>query len=61
MSLPRIAVAAPQLDGREAEYVLECVQSTWISSSGRFLNAFEEGFAKLCGVKHAVATNNGTG
>ena len=60
MSLHRIAVAAPQLDGREAEYVLECVQSTWISSSGRFLNAFEEGFAKLCGVKHAVATNNGT-
>lgn len=58
--MDRIAVAAPSLDGREAEYVLECVQSSWISSSGRFLDGFEAEMAKLCGVKHAIATNNGT-
>lgn len=60
MSRPPIPVAAPALIGREAEYVLECVQSSWISSTGRFLSEFEAGFAALCGVRHAVATNNGT-
>lgn len=60
MSLPRIPVAAPMLNGREAEYALEAVQSSWISSSGRFLDAFEASFAEYCGVRHAVATNNGT-
>ncbi len=56
----RIPVAAPSLIGREAEYVQECLETTWISSSGRFIDAFEQAFAKLCGVKHAVACNNGT-
>lgn len=56
----RIPVAAPLLDGREREYVLECLDSTWISSAGRFIGEFESRFAAFCGVKHAVATNNGT-
>lgn len=59
-TMPRIPVAAPVLDGRETEYVMECMQTTWISSAGRFIGAFEEAFAKLCGVKHAIAANNGT-
>jgi perosamine synthetase len=57
---PRISVAAPVLDGRETEYVMECMQTSWISSVGRFVTAFEQGFANFCHVKHAVATNNGT-
>jgi perosamine synthetase len=48
------------LDGREREYVLECLDTTWISSAGRFIPAFEAAFADYCGVKHAIATNNGT-
>lgn len=59
-ALPRIPVAAPVLDGRETEYVLECLQTSWISSVGRFVTAFEEGFAQFCGTRHAIATNNGT-
>lgn len=59
-TMPRIPVAAPVLDGRETEYVMECMQTTWISSAGRFIGAFEEAFAKFIGVKHAIATNNGT-
>src|SRR6516164_6355791 len=57
---PRIPVAAPVLDGRETEYVLECLATSWISSVGRFVAEFEREFAKFCGVKHAIATNNGT-
>ena len=49
-TMPRIPVAAPVLDGRETEYVMECMQTSWISSNGRFIGAFEEAFAKFLGV-----------
>jgi perosamine synthetase len=42
------------------EYVRECIETTWISSSGRFITEFEKEFASFCGVKHAIACNNGT-
>jgi perosamine synthetase len=57
---PRIPVAAPALVGREREYVLDCIDSTWISSSGRYLDRFEAAFAEFCGVRHAVSCCNGT-
>ena len=41
-------------------YVMECLETTWISSIGRFIPAFEESFARFCGVRHAIAVNNGT-
>jgi perosamine synthetase len=55
-----IPVAAPDLSGNEARYVQECLDSTWISSAGRFIAGFEAGFADFCGVGHAIATNSGT-
>ncbi|AYO82000.1 DegT/DnrJ/EryC1/StrS family aminotransferase [Methylobacterium brachiatum] len=57
---PFLPVAAPSLAGNERAYVLECLDSTWISSSGRYIEAFEAAFARFCGVSHAVAVNNGT-
>ena len=53
-------VAEPCLMGNEKKYVLDCMESGWISSHGKYIHAFEEAFAKFCGVKHAVTTNNGT-
>lgn len=41
-------------------YVQECIETTWISSQGKFIQAFEQMFADFCGVKHAIACNNGT-
>ena len=58
--MKRIAVAEPKLSGKEREYVLDCLDTTWISSNGKYIHAFEDSFAKFCGVKHAIATNNGT-
>ena len=55
-----IFVAQPTLSGKEKEYVLDCLDSTWISSVGKYIELFEESFARFVGVKHAVATNNGT-
>jgi perosamine synthetase len=57
---PRIAVAAPTLNGNEKRYVLECLETTWISSIGRFITEFERAFARFCRVEHAVAVSNGT-
>jgi len=55
-----IPVAAPDLNGNEKAYVLDCLDSTWISSSGKYLDRFEAAFAEFCGVRHAIACSNGT-
>jgi perosamine synthetase len=55
-----IPVAHPVIGAAEKKYVLECLETGWISSIGRFIPLFEESFARFCGVKHAVACNNGT-
>jgi perosamine synthetase len=61
MEPPRkIPVAEPALIGREAEYVADCLATTWISSSGRYVKEFEETFAEFCGVEHALTCANGT-
>jgi perosamine synthetase len=56
----RIYVAQPTLGGNERAYVLDCIDSNWISSLGKYIGAFEERFADFCGVDHAIAVNNGT-
>ena len=55
-----IPVCEPLLGGNELKYVTEAVGTGWISSSGKYVNQFEEAFAKYCGVKYAVAVCNGT-
>ena len=60
MDRPFIPVSAPMLAGNEKAYVMECLDSTWISSSGRFLEDFQKEFARFCGVEHAIAVSNGT-
>jgi len=55
-----IPVCQPFLDGNELKYVDDAVHTGWISSSGKYVHAFESAFAEYCGVKHAVAVCNGT-
>lgn len=59
-SRPMIPIAQPTLDGSEAAYVAECMASTWISSSGPFIDRFEQLFAEFCETSHGVSTSNGT-
>jgi perosamine synthetase len=40
-----IPVNEPVLDGNEKKYLLECIETGWISSEGAFVNQFEEQFA----------------
>lgn len=53
-------VYQPSLTGNEKKYVNECIDTTWISSKGKFVNEFETAFAKYIGVNHATAVCNGT-
>lgn len=53
-------VYQPSLAGNEKKYVQECLDSTWISSKGRFIGEFEKAFAAFIGVPHAAAVCNGT-
>ena len=55
-----IPVASPSLDGNERAYVLDCLESGWISSQGSYLRKFEAAFAEFLGVEHALAVSNGT-
>jgi len=55
-----LPVAEPALVGNERDYVLDCIDSTWISSSGKYVDEFERSFAEFCGVDHALTCANGT-
>lgn len=55
-----ISLANPQLNGNEYRYLMDAFLSTWISSSGKYVDGFEESFSRYCGTKFGVATANGT-
>ena len=55
-----IPVNVPLLGGNEKKYVLEALDTGWISSEGPFIKKFEEGMAKICNRKHGVAVANGS-
>ena len=55
-----IPVCEPFLGGNEKKYILEAIDSGWISSSGKYIEMFENAFADYCGVKYGIAVCNGT-
>jgi len=56
----KIPIASPDLSGNEEKYVVEAIRSTWISSSGHFVDRFEKEFAAICETKYALGVSNGT-
>lgn len=55
-----IPLHQPYFSGKEKEYVIDAIDSTFVSSVGEYVNRFEEEMAKVAGTKYAVATVNGT-
>ena len=55
-----IPVCEPLLAGNEMKYVMDAVQTGWISSSGKYVTEFENQFAKYCDCQYGVAVCNGT-
>ncbi len=55
-----IPLHAPIFKGNERKYLEECLESTFVSSVGRFVTQFENEIAKYTGSKKAIACINGT-
>lgn len=55
-----IPVNEPLLQGNEKKYLIECIDTGWISSEGPFVTKLEKNFAEVCGRKHGIAVCNGT-
>jgi perosamine synthetase len=55
-----IPVNEPVVGDAESAYVLDALKTGWISSAGRYIDEFEQGFAEYCGRRHGVAVSNGT-
>jgi aminotransferase in exopolysaccharide biosynthesis len=55
-----ISLHEPVFSGREKEYVNEAIDSTYVSSIGKFVTRFELDLAAYTGSQQAVATVNGT-
>jgi perosamine synthetase len=56
----RIPLSVPNLDGKEGEYLAECVDTGWVSTAGPFVGRFEKMLRELSGGAHVVATSSGT-
>jgi perosamine synthetase len=54
------ALHEPTFSGNEWDYLKECLDSTFVSSVGKFVDRFEHDLAQYTGAKYVVATVNGT-
>ena len=55
-----IPLHEPRFVGNEKKYLNECIDSTYVSSVGKFVDEFEKKIAQYVGAKYAIATTNGT-
>ncbi|MCG3701781.1 LegC family aminotransferase [Aliarcobacter butzleri] len=55
-----IPLHEPRFIGNEKKYLNDCIDSTFVSSVGKYVDTFEKKFAKTVGSKFAIATVNGT-
>jgi perosamine synthetase len=55
-----IPLHEPRFIGNEKKYLNDCIDSTFVSSVGKFVDKFENLIAKYTGAKYAVAISNGT-
>ena len=55
-----IPLHEPKFIGNEKKYLNECIDSTFVSSVGKFVDEFEEKIASYTGAKYAIATSNAT-
>jgi perosamine synthetase len=55
-----IPLCIPEIKGNEWKYVKECIDTSWVSSVGSYVDLFEKNFNDYVGSKRAVVTMNGT-
>ena len=55
-----IPLHRPIFEGNERKYLIDCIDSNFVSSVGPKVNEFEEKIAEFTGSNYAIATVNGT-
>jgi perosamine synthetase len=55
-----LSLHEPGFQGREWEYLKDCLDTGWVSSVGQYVDRFEQMLADYTGAKHAIAVVNGT-
>ena len=55
-----IPLHEPRFVGNEKKYINECIDSTYVSSVGEYVNEFEKKVEEYTGIKYAISTMNGT-
>jgi perosamine synthetase len=60
MSRPFIPVNEPLLNGREKAYLIDCIETGWISGEGPYVERLERRMAHRVGRKHGIALSNGS-
>ncbi len=60
LSAKPVGLHEPCFQGREWEYVKECLDTGWVSTVGKFVDRFEGLLEDITGVEHAIAVVNGT-
>lgn len=60
MTKLNINLAEPSFVGNEKTYLMDCIDSGWISSQGAYVDRFEQQFSQYLGCEYAAATSNGT-
>jgi perosamine synthetase len=60
MSTRSIPIATPVFNGNEKKYVADCMETAWISGTGKYIERFESSFADFCDVDYAISCSNGT-
>jgi len=55
-----IPLHEPSFSGKEKEFLIECIDSTFVSSVGKFVDRFESEIEEFTGAKNAIAVVNGT-
>jgi perosamine synthetase len=58
--MARFQVSKPVLAGRERDYVLDAIESGWISSTGAYIGAFEKAVGRVLGAEDGISVCNGT-
>ena len=58
--MKKIPVARPTVGKVERDLVMNCLETTWISSAGQYVDQFERDFAHRIGARHAISVSNGT-
>ncbi len=58
--MKQVALCEPNLIGKEKEYLIDCIESNWVSSSGKYVDKFQESVCSYTGIPYSSALSSGT-